>query len=246
MSYVGNKPAQTTIPADDAVTTAMLKDDAVTSAKIDDLTIVNADINASAAIANSKMASDTTSASNIATGTLGTARMGSGSASSSTFLRGDGSWQEVSGGSSWQAVTTGATLTAVAGNGYPINTTAQACTVTLPASASVGDTIEFVDYAGTWDTNNVTLDPQTLNLKGATTNLILAYEREGARLVYVDATQGWVIVTAANETNPAMTSFSATGGTKVASPFVGAAWAAVVVEIRVKFAGVSTVKESVV
>jgi len=93
MSYVGNKPAQTTIPADDAVTTAMLKDDAVTSAKIDDLTIVNADINASAAIANSKMASDTTSASNISTGTLGSARMGSGTASSTTVLYGDGTWK---------------------------------------------------------------------------------------------------------------------------------------------------------
>jgi len=44
MSYVGNKPAQTTIPADDAVTTAMLQDDAVTSAKIDDGTIATADI----------------------------------------------------------------------------------------------------------------------------------------------------------------------------------------------------------
>jgi hypothetical protein len=33
MGYVGNKPAQTTIPADDSVTTAMLKDDAVTAWK---------------------------------------------------------------------------------------------------------------------------------------------------------------------------------------------------------------------
>tara|TARA_R110002096_G_scaffold216995_3_gene404989 strand:- start:523 stop:2208 length:1686 start_codon:yes stop_codon:yes gene_type:complete len=60
MSYVGNKPAQATIPADDAVTTAMLKDDAVTSAKIAGTTIVNADVNASAGIALSKLASDPT------------------------------------------------------------------------------------------------------------------------------------------------------------------------------------------
>ena len=34
MSYVGNKPAQTTIPADDSVTTAMVQDDAVTADKV--------------------------------------------------------------------------------------------------------------------------------------------------------------------------------------------------------------------
>ena len=44
---------------------------------------------------------------------------------------------------SWQAVTTGSTLTAVAGNGYPINTTSNTCTITLPGSASVGDQITF-------------------------------------------------------------------------------------------------------
>jgi hypothetical protein len=52
-------------------------------------------------------------------------------------------------GLAWQAVTTASTLTAVAGKGYPINTTSNACTITLPASASTGDTIQFVDYART-------------------------------------------------------------------------------------------------
>jgi hypothetical protein len=41
---------------------------------------------------------DTTNASNISSGTLSTARMGSGTPSASNFLRGDGSWQTVSGG----------------------------------------------------------------------------------------------------------------------------------------------------
>jgi hypothetical protein len=60
MSYIGNKPPQETIPANDSVTEEMLKDNAVTSAKIAGTTIVNADINASAGIALSKLASDPT------------------------------------------------------------------------------------------------------------------------------------------------------------------------------------------
>jgi hypothetical protein len=134
-----------------------------------------------------------------------------GTASSSTFLRGDNAW--VASGLAWQSVTTGATLTAVAGRGYPINTTSNVCTVSLPATASVGDTIEFVDYAGTWDTNRVILDPQSLNLNGASDELNLTYDRQGVRIVYVDATQGWVGVTGINETPPAIASFAGAGGT---------------------------------
>ena len=88
--------------AADAVGASELADDAVASANIIDGAIVNADINASAAITTSKITglatsatTDTTNASNISSGTLGTARMGTGSASSTTFLRGDGAWGTV-------------------------------------------------------------------------------------------------------------------------------------------------------
>ena len=124
----------------------------------------------------------------------------------------DAAWADAaSGGTDWQAVKTAA-FTAVAGNGYPINTTASAFTVTLPASASLGDTIEFVDYAGTWQTNNILVDPNGLKLKGATGNLKLKYERLGVRLVYMDATQGWVVATS-RSTDALAALYSATGGT---------------------------------
>ena len=54
------------------------------------------------------------------------------------------------GGLDWQTIVTASTMTAVAGNGYWIDTSSNACTITLPSSASVGDTIIFADYARKW------------------------------------------------------------------------------------------------
>jgi hypothetical protein len=97
------------------------------------------------------------------------------------------------GGVSWQSVVTASTLTAVAGNGYPINTTSNACTVTLPASPSVGDEIIFTDYARTWGTNAVTFNLNSLKYQGNTTpQPVYDTAGESIRIVYVDATQGWV------------------------------------------------------
>ena len=112
------------------------------------------------------------------------------------FLKTDGSgnlsFAEVSGGTSWQAVkTTG--FTAVAGEGYFCNTTSAAFTATLPSSGTQGDEIAFVDYAGTFDTNNLTIGRNGHNIQGAAADLTVATERAGFTLVYVDATQGWLL-----------------------------------------------------
>ena len=100
----------------------------------------------------------------------------------------------VGGGTQWQStIVTGTTLSAVAGNGYWIDTTSNACTVTLPASASVGDTIEFSDYARTWGTNAVTLNPNSLNFQGNTSpNPEYNTSGQSVRIVYSGATQGWI------------------------------------------------------
>jgi len=97
----------------------------------------------------------------------------------------------ISGLITWQSVqTTG--FTAVAGRGYPCNTTSAAFTVTLPASPSVGDTIILLDYAGTFDTNALTISPNGNKIEGVTLNLQLTGDREGVTLVYIDSTQGWL------------------------------------------------------
>ena len=154
-----------TTPADGSVTAVKIASDAVTTAKILDNNVTVAklpttlDISSNTVtlpasvsglgtgITNAQLAGSIDVTSKI-TGVVPTANLGSGSASGSTYLAGDQTYKEVVAiDIAWQSVVTGATLTAVAGRGYPINTTSNACTVTLPASASVGDQIIFSDYA---------------------------------------------------------------------------------------------------
>jgi len=102
-----------------------------------------------------------------------------------------------SAGISWQSVTTGSTLTAVAGNGYPIDTTSNACTITLPASASVGDQIIFTDYDRTWGTNEIVIDSNGLNYQSRDDSWDVEYSTDGqsVHIVYMDATNGWIPTT---------------------------------------------------
>jgi hypothetical protein len=102
------------------------------------------------------------------------------------------SWTTMSGGTSWQAVdTTG--FTAVAGEGYFCNTTSAAFTATLPASPTIGDECTFVDYAATFDTNNLTVGRNSEKINGASADLTVAVERAAFTLVYTDGTQGWLL-----------------------------------------------------
>ena len=103
------------------------------------------------------------------------------------------SWGEVTGGASWQAVITADPSNAVAGNGYFCNTSGGAFNLTLPTSASIGDFVSFVDYAGTFDTNNLTIARNGHKIQGATADLVVSTERAANTLVYVDATQGWLL-----------------------------------------------------
>jgi len=106
----------------------------------------------------------------------------------------DISWSDAAGGTDWQSsIVTGTTLTAVAGRGYWINTTSNACTITLPASASVGDELIFVDYARTWGTNAITINQNSLNFQGNTSpNPVYNTNGQSVNIIYSGATNGWI------------------------------------------------------
>ena len=95
-------------------------------------------------------------------------------------------------GTSWQAVKTSA-FTAAAGEGYFINTTSSAFTMTLPSSPSIGDEVSFIDYAGTFDSNNLTIGRNSEKIQGAAADLTVSTERAANTLVYTDGTQGWLL-----------------------------------------------------
>jgi hypothetical protein len=98
----------------------------------------------------------------------------------------------IGGGTSWQAVKT-SNFTAAAGQGVFCNTTSAAFTLTLPAG-SIGDEVSFVDYAGTFDTNNLTIASNgSEKIHGSTDNLTVSVERAANTLVFTDSTQGWLL-----------------------------------------------------
>ena len=105
------------------------------------------------------------------------------------------SWVDNSGGTSWQAVVTAATKTAVAGEGYFIDTTSNVCNVTLPAGA-LGDEVSIVDYAGTFDSNALTVTPSSgEKIQGGSADAVLTsgVERSAFTLAYSGASQGWLL-----------------------------------------------------
>ena len=99
---------------------------------------------------------------------------------------------EISAGTSWQAVKT-STFTAVAGEGYFVNTTSNAITMNLPAG-TLGDEVVFIDYAGTFDSYTFTISANgSEKIHGSTDDLTVSTERAGNTLVYTDSTQGWLL-----------------------------------------------------
>ena len=114
---------------------------------------------------------------------------------------------------SWDTTAKTAGFTAVSGNGYFVNTTSGAITVTLPAG-SAGSIVSLKDYANTWNTNNVTVTPNgTDKINGSNANAILSTQDQSVTLVYVDSTKGWRAVQDSTSDVTGAKFVTATGGT---------------------------------
>ena len=117
-----------------------------------------------------------------------------GSANQVLTTNGSGalSFATVSGGAAWQAVKS-ANFNVTAKEGYFVDTTSTTITATLPASPTLGDFVSLIDYAGTFDTNNLTIARNGKNIQGLAEDLTVNQERAGLTLVFTDNTQGWLL-----------------------------------------------------
>jgi hypothetical protein len=122
------------------------------------------------------------------------------------------------GSASWTTTVKTGDFTAVAGEGYFVDTTSQEIDVTLPAG-SPGAVVAVKDYAKTWDTNNcIIISNGSEKIGGSTNNAVLSTEGLAVTFIYIDSTQGWLVtddgLQSSASTNPYI---EATGGTETTS-----------------------------
>ncbi len=83
--------------------------------------------------------------------------------------------------------------TAVAGNLIQADTSSAAFTITLPATASIGDFIEIEDAKLTWNTHNLTIARNGLYINGTTSNYTASVVGNKISVVYISSSYGWSI-----------------------------------------------------
>ena len=88
---------------------------------------------------------------------------------------------------------TNTNYTASSGDRIFVDTFLNTLTVTLPSNPSIGDTIEFLDYKGSFGSNNMTFNGNGYNIMGLAEPLIVDIPNAGNYLIYSGVTQGWKI-----------------------------------------------------
>ena len=118
------------------------------------------------------------------------------------------------GSASWVTTVKTGDFTAVAGEGYFVNSTSGEIDVTLPAGVA-GAVVAVADYANTSDTNNIILKQNGSDkIEGSTDDFVINVEGAAITLVFVDSTKGWIITDTGQSTDATRDDYIvATGGT---------------------------------
>jgi len=95
-------------------------------------------------------------------------------------------------GITWNISSSNITMTA--SNGYFVDTSGGAKTMTLPTTATLGDTIRINDLAGTFGTNNLTVARNGHKIQGDTNDLLIDTDQTSFGLVYSNSTYGWKVL----------------------------------------------------
>ena len=115
----------------------------------------------------------------------------------------------------WQTSIKTADFTAANGEGYFVNTTSGAVTMTLPSSPSAGNIVSVKDYAYKFGTNALTVNRNGSPIGGGS-DFNPTFSTDGAFLtfIYADSTKGWLLTDESNNTTTVANTFiTATGGT---------------------------------
>jgi len=114
----------------------------------------------------------------------------------------------------WETTPKTTTFTAVNGKGYFVNTSGGAVTANLPAG-SAGAIVAFADYTRSFGDNKLTISPNGSDkIGGFNTDLDADVSGQSLTFVFVDATEGWINIQNAENTETGVPPFmTATGGT---------------------------------
>ena len=97
--------------------------------------------------------------------------------------------------------------------GIFVDTSSGPVTATISVTPTAGDFIAFKDYAGTFATNNFTINPNGQKIQGSTNNSVIKTNRASVVLQFIDSTKGFLYIVENNVADLGPPYVAATGGT---------------------------------